>query len=150
MNRWMIATVILSVACVALTGTSVAFYSELQTATKTQNGGLTYIGSITNFSENYNLTYGSITVNYVSAGSEGGGVALYSNDTSVRVLMVVHYRGFINTIVLTPYQAGTFTTAVGGQEYIAWSETNIGPYNNEYEALVPSGTTELDFYILTN
>jgi hypothetical protein len=35
MNRWMIATVILAVACVALAGTSVAFYRTPFTVTAT-------------------------------------------------------------------------------------------------------------------
>lgn len=133
----MIATVILAVACVALAGTTVIFYTELQTAITTQSGGLVYIGKVSNMSEPENITYGSIIVRYTPPGYLCStctleSLSFYTPNSSARLLLVVHYRGFLNTIVLAP---------------LTLAEWNY-PLSLTYGFYPYAGVTELDFYIL--
>jgi hypothetical protein len=95
-----------------------------QQETVTQNMGLIYVGSVSNFSQPKNLTYGMIQIQYYP----NTGVDVHG-PSSARVLMVIRYRGFYNTIILTPVQNNT-------------------PYGYLWWGSVPQGTTELDFYIL--
>jgi hypothetical protein len=108
-----------------ITTTMTATATMSETATFPQNGGLVYIGSITNISKSENLTYNGIRITYAPP----GWVGFYTPNSSPHILMMVHYRGYFMPLVF--YGNSTWDWA--------WDDNNAAAM----------GITQLDFYLLT-